>query len=171
MEQNTCPECGSNIDENSSVCSFCGKTVQLKKEDLKCDLVLQSVGNQMKAVKIVREAMGLGLQEAMELVKSIPRAVICNKRYEEIESLARKFEEWDCRVTIVESNTDTIIDRTADTWNQNEYDQVITRCPNCFSQNVKKAESGSSGIGRMLSGLFGGKAKNTYQCNDCDYRW
>ena len=58
------------------------------------DVELTEVGpNKVKVIKVVREATGLGLKEAKELVESAPKAVKENVKKEEADELAAKFKE------------------------------------------------------------------------------
>ena len=58
------------------------------------DVVLASAGDQkIKVIKVVRDATGLGLKEAKELVDGAPKTVKENVSKEEAEELKAKFTE------------------------------------------------------------------------------
>ena len=58
------------------------------------DVVLTEAGDQkIKVIKVVRDATGLGLKEAKELVDGAPKTVKENVAKEEAEELKAKFEE------------------------------------------------------------------------------
>ena len=58
------------------------------------DVVLASAGDQkIKVIKVVRDATGLGLKEAKELVDGAPKTVKEGVSKEEAEELKAKFEE------------------------------------------------------------------------------
>ena len=58
------------------------------------DVVLTEAGDQkIKVIKVVRDATGLGLKEAKELVDGAPKTVKEGASKEEAEDLTAKFEE------------------------------------------------------------------------------
>ena len=58
------------------------------------DVVLASAGDQkIKVIKVVRDATGLGLKEAKDLVDGAPKTVKENVAKEEAEDLKAKFAE------------------------------------------------------------------------------
>ena len=58
------------------------------------NVVLKEAGDQkIKVIKVVRDATGLGLKEAKELVDGAPKTVKENVAKEEAEELKAKFEE------------------------------------------------------------------------------
>ena len=58
------------------------------------NVVLKEAGDQkIKVIKVVRDATGLGLKEAKELVDGAPKTVKENVAKEEAEDLKAKFEE------------------------------------------------------------------------------
>ena len=58
------------------------------------DVELTEVGpNKVKVIKVVREATGLGLKEAKDLVDGAPKAIKEGVSKEEAEELKAKFEE------------------------------------------------------------------------------
>ncbi len=64
------------------------------EEKTEFDVVLKGPGDQkIKVIKVVREATGLGLKEAKDLVESAPKAVKEGLGKEEAEALANKIKE------------------------------------------------------------------------------
>ena len=58
------------------------------------DVVLKEAGaNKIQVIKVVRDATGLGLKEAKDLVDGAPKTVKENVAKEEAEELKAKFEE------------------------------------------------------------------------------
>ena len=58
------------------------------------DVVLKDAGaNKIQVIKVVRDATGLGLKEAKDLVDGAPKAVKEGVKKEEAEELKAKFEE------------------------------------------------------------------------------
>ncbi|MCR8969821.1 50S ribosomal protein L7/L12 [Facklamia sp. 7083-14-GEN3] len=63
-------------------------------EQTEFDVVLNSAGDaKIKVIKVVREATGLGLKEAKELVDNAPKAIKEGVSKEEAEELKAKIEE------------------------------------------------------------------------------
>ena len=64
------------------------------EEKTSFDVVLAEAGDQkIKVIKVVRDATGLGLKEAKDLVDGAPKTVKENVAKEEAEDLKAKFEE------------------------------------------------------------------------------
>ena len=64
------------------------------EEKTEFNVVLKDVGaNKIQVIKVVREATGLGLKEAKDLVDGAPKTVKENVKKEEAEELKAKFEE------------------------------------------------------------------------------
>ena len=64
------------------------------EEKTSFDVVLSSAGDQkIKVIKVVRDATGLGLKEAKELVDGAPKTVKEGVAKEEAEELKAKFAE------------------------------------------------------------------------------
>ena len=62
---------------------------------------LTEVGpNKVKVIKVVREATGLGLKEAKDVVDSAPKMVKEGATKEEAEELKKKLEEVGAKVTL-----------------------------------------------------------------------
>ncbi|KKU15646.1 50S ribosomal protein L7/L12 [Candidatus Jorgensenbacteria bacterium RIFCSPLOWO2_02_FULL_45_12] len=57
-------------------------------------VVLKSSGDQkINVIKVVKEAMGIGLKEAKDLVDGAPKTVKAGLKKEDAEELKKKFEE------------------------------------------------------------------------------
>ncbi|MBO1515370.1 50S ribosomal protein L7/L12 [Metabacillus bambusae] len=70
-------------------------------EQTEFDVVLASAGGQkIKVIKVVREATGLGLKEAKELVDNAPKALKEGVTKEEAEELKAKLEEVGASVEV-----------------------------------------------------------------------
>ena len=64
------------------------------EEKTEFNVVLKDVGaNKIQVIKVVRDATGLGLKEAKELVDGAPKTVKENVKKEETEELKAKFTE------------------------------------------------------------------------------
>ncbi len=71
------------------------------EEKTEFDVVLAGAGDQkIKVIKVVREATGLGLKEAKELVDNCPKALKEGASKEEAEELKTKLEEVGANVEI-----------------------------------------------------------------------
>ena len=70
-------------------------------EQTEFDVVLASAGAQkIKVIKVVREATGLGLKEAKEVVDNAPKAIKEGVSKEEAEELKAKLEEVGASVEV-----------------------------------------------------------------------
>ena len=64
------------------------------EEKTEFNVVLKEVGaNKIQVIKVVRDATGLGLKEAKDLVDGAPKTVKENVKKEEAEELKAKFAE------------------------------------------------------------------------------
>ena len=73
----------------------------VEDEKTEFDVELTEVGpNKVKVIKVVREATGLGLKEAKEVVVSAPKAVKTGVSKEEAEDLKTKLEAEGAKVTL-----------------------------------------------------------------------
>ena len=64
------------------------------EEKSEFNVVLKETGaNKIQVIKVVRDATGLGLKEAKDLVDGAPKTVKENVKKEEAEELKAKFEE------------------------------------------------------------------------------
>lgn len=71
------------------------------EEKTEFDVELTEVGpNKVKVIKVVREATGLGLKEAKDLVDSAPKAVKEGASKEEAEEIKAKLEAEGAKVTL-----------------------------------------------------------------------
>ena len=71
-----------------------GATAPAAEEKTSFNVVLKEAGDQkIKVIKVVRDATGLGLKEAKDLVDGAPKTVKEGASKEEAEDLKAKFEE------------------------------------------------------------------------------
>ena len=71
------------------------------EEKTEFDVELTEVGpNKVKVIKVVREATGLGLKEAKDLVDSAPKTLKEGASKEEAEDIKKKLEEVGAKVTL-----------------------------------------------------------------------
>ena len=71
------------------------------EEKTEFDVELTEVGpNKVKVIKVVREATGLGLKEAKDLVDGAPKAVKQGASKEEAEEIKTKLEAEGAKVTL-----------------------------------------------------------------------
>ena len=71
------------------------------EEKTEFDVELTEVGpNKVKVIKVVREATGLGLKEAKDVVDSAPKAVKTGVSKEEAEDIKTKLEAEGAKVTL-----------------------------------------------------------------------
>ena len=71
------------------------------EEKTEFDVELTEVGpNKVKVIKVVREATGLGLKEAKDLVDSAPKMVKEQVSKAEADDLKAKLEEQGAKVTL-----------------------------------------------------------------------
>ena len=71
-----------------------GAAVAAAEEKSSFDVVLKEAGeNKIKVIKVVRDATGLGLKEAKDLVDGAPKTVKEGVSKEEAEDLKAKFAE------------------------------------------------------------------------------
>ncbi|MEF9938529.1 MAG: 50S ribosomal protein L7/L12 [Clostridium sp.] len=82
------------------VVSAAGPAAEVE-EKTEFDVELTEVGaNKVKVIKVVREATGLGLKEAKDVVDSAPKAVKVGVSKEEAEELKTKLEAEGAKVTL-----------------------------------------------------------------------
>ena len=75
--------------------------VEEVEEKTEFDVELTEVGaNKVKVIKVVREATGLGLKEAKDLVDSAPKVVKEQASKQEADELKAKLEEVGAKVTL-----------------------------------------------------------------------
>ena len=71
-----------------------GAAAGAAEEKTEFNVVLKDVGaNKIQVIKVVRDATGLGLKEAKDLVDGAPKTVKENVKKEEAEELKAKFTE------------------------------------------------------------------------------
>ena len=71
-----------------------GAAAGAAEEKTEFNVVLKEAGaNKIQVIKVVRDATGLGLKEAKELVDGAPKTVKENVKKEEAEELKAKFTE------------------------------------------------------------------------------
>ena len=83
------------------VVAAAGAAGPVEEEKTEFDVELTEVGpNKVKVIKVVREATGLGLKEAKEVVDGAPEAVKTGVSKEEAEELKTKLEAEGAKVTL-----------------------------------------------------------------------
>ena len=83
------------------VVAAAGPAAEAAEEKTEFDVELTEVGpNKVKVIKVVREATGLGLKEAKDVVDSAPKMVKEGATKEEAEELKKKLEEVGAKVTL-----------------------------------------------------------------------
>ena len=71
------------------------------EEKTECDVELTEVGDQkVKVIKVVREATGLGLKEAKDVVDGAPKVLKTEVSKEEAENIKKQLEEVGAKVTL-----------------------------------------------------------------------
>ena len=81
-------------EEEFGVSAAAGGAGEAAEEKTEFDVELTEVGpNKVKVIKVVREATGLGLKEAKDLVDGAPKTVKEGVSKEEAEELKAKFVE------------------------------------------------------------------------------
>ncbi|MCI8274708.1 MAG: 50S ribosomal protein L7/L12 [Lachnospiraceae bacterium] len=83
------------------VVAAAGAGAAAEEEKTEFDVELTEVGpNKVKVIKVVREATGLGLKEAKEVVDGAPKVVKAQATKEEAEDLKAKLEGEGAKVTL-----------------------------------------------------------------------
>ena len=78
-----------------------GDAVAGAEEKSEYDVELTDVGaEKVKVIKVVREATGLGLKEAKDLVDSAPKMIKEGASKEEADDIKKKLEEVGAKVTL-----------------------------------------------------------------------
>lgn len=78
-----------------------GAAAEAAEEKTEFDVELTEVGpNKVKVIKVVREATGLGLKEAKDLVDSAPKTLKEAATKEEAEDMKAKLEAEGAKVTL-----------------------------------------------------------------------
>ena len=83
------------------VVAAAGAGAAAAEEKTEFDVELTEAGDQkVKVIKVVREATGLGLKEAKEVVDGAPKVVKEGASKEEAEDIKKKLEEVGAKVTL-----------------------------------------------------------------------
>ena len=83
------------------VAAAAGDGAAAAEEKTEFDVELTEVGpNKVKVIKVVREATGLGLKEAKEVVDGAPKVVKAGASKEEAEDIKTKLEAEGAKVTL-----------------------------------------------------------------------
>ena len=83
------------------VVAAAGGAAEAAEEKTEFDVELTEVGpNKVKVIKVVREATGLGLKEAKEVVDGAPKVVKAGASKEEAEEIKTKLEAEGAKVTL-----------------------------------------------------------------------
>ncbi|MCI9542288.1 MAG: 50S ribosomal protein L7/L12 [Lachnospiraceae bacterium] len=78
-----------------------GTGAAAEEEKTEFDVELTEVGSEkVKVIKVVREATGLGLKEAKEVVDGAPKVVKAGASKDEAEEIKKKLEEVGAKVTL-----------------------------------------------------------------------
>lgn len=86
------------------VVAAAGEAGPAAEEKTEFDVELSEVGaEKVKVIKVVREATGLGLKEAKEMVDSAPKVLKEAVSKEEAEELKKKLEEVGAKVSLKQS--------------------------------------------------------------------
>ena len=82
------------VSAGAAAAPAAGAVAGAAEEKSSFDVVLQDAGaNKIQVIKVVRDATGLGLKEAKELVDGAPKTVKEGASKEEAEELKAKFSE------------------------------------------------------------------------------
>ena len=83
------------------VVAAAGGAAEAAEEKTEFDVELTEVGpNKVKVIKVVREATGLGLKEAKDLVTAAPKVIKEGVSKAEAEAIKKQLEEAGAKVTI-----------------------------------------------------------------------
>ena len=83
------------------VVAAAGACAAAAEEKTEFDVELTEVGSEkVKVIKVVREATGLGLKEAKDLVDGAPKMLKTEVSKEEAEDIKKKLEEVGAKVTL-----------------------------------------------------------------------
>ena len=94
-------EFGVSAAAGAVVVAVAGDGAAAAEEKTEFDVELTDVGpNKVKVIKVVREATGLGLKEAKDLVDSAPKMVKEGASKEEAEDIKAKLEAEGAKVTL-----------------------------------------------------------------------
>ncbi len=94
-------EYGIEPAAGGAVMMAAGAAVEEKEEKTTFDVVLKSAGEKkIQVIKVVREATGLGLKEAKDLVEAAPKAVKESLPKDEADALVAKLKEQGAEVEL-----------------------------------------------------------------------
>ena len=94
-------EFGVSAAAGAVVVAAAGDGAAAAEEKTEFDVELTEVGpNKVKVIKVVREATGLGLKEAKDLVDSAPKMVKEGASKEEAEDIKAKLEAEGAKITL-----------------------------------------------------------------------
>ena len=83
------------------VVAAAGGAAAAEEEKTEFDVELTEVGpNKVKVIKVVREATGLGLKEAKDVVDGAPKVIKEGASKEEAEDIKKKLEEVGAKATL-----------------------------------------------------------------------
>ena len=83
------------------VVAAAGPATETAEEKTEFDVELTDVGpNKVKVIKVVKDATGLGLKEAKDIVDGAPKVVKEGASKEEAEDIKKKLEEVGAKVTL-----------------------------------------------------------------------
>ena len=88
-------------EEEFGVSAAAGAGVAAEEEKTEFDVELTEVGpNKVKVIKVVREATGLGLKEAKDVVDGAPKVIKEAASKEEADDIKAKLEAEGAKVTL-----------------------------------------------------------------------
>ena len=88
-------------EEEFGVSVAAGPAAEAAEEKTEFDVELTEVGpNKVKVIKVVREATGLGLKEAKDVVDGAPKVVKAGASKEEAEQIKTALEAEGAKVTL-----------------------------------------------------------------------
>ena len=107
------------------------------------DVILKACIPEQKllTVKVIKEALGLGLKEAKELVDAIPSKIALKVTNEKAESLREQFEKEDMKIIVKDSLTGYVISPSNTTKiikhdNDNQTKDISEKTPNYWIMGV-----------------------------------
>ena len=92
---------GAGLAAGAGAAGAAGAGAAAAEEKTEFDVELTEVGTEkVKVIKVVREATGLGLKEAKDLVDGAPKVLKTEVSKEEAEDIKKKLEEVGAKVTL-----------------------------------------------------------------------
>lgn len=170
-----CSECGKEISDKAASCPGCGCPVEVEKgEESKSDLekladeICSRNADRVKAIKELREATGMDLKSAMDIMDLRYKGATSNQEAEKRKE-ERKLEKKERR------------DAFYDWCEKTRADARTPKCPKCKSTSItytnKKLSIGRAVVGGAIIGapgavLGGLSSKKGYAvCLNCGKRW